>query len=425
MNIIKIYNHNQLNYINKFINNNVSINEKIDKIYNNFNPINFFDAKNQYSIRFFKRNLENNLIYNKIFKNKKKFEDHFTFAKHFEDHYDEMEISSEMMKKYYPDDWHDSLIFYDLNFISYTIIQYLENDCDKLIKMVSKDKMYQINIIYSSKEINIDEINKYIYHIHNILIWLNSYKNKKLIKLDILLCPFKKSFSYKSCDTNKYPYLDWTKNMVDDKISKYNINTGTCIGTHRIALFRIDEMFKVLIHESIHLLELDYNLIRDLNNNLNFFIGRNDYSVLINEAIVEYLAIIFWNYYLVNYNEYINKLDLNKYKTFIHTISREKINSAIMCKKLLNYYNITDMQIFNQYDNGLKQGTNAFSYILIKYILLKNILFIDVNKKNDFINDIKEILSNEINQIANYNYLCKIEPFDTNYSLNLSLYKLV
>jgi hypothetical protein len=73
MNIIKIYNHNQLNYINKFINNNVSINEKIDKIYNNFNPINFFDAKNQYSIRFFKRNLENNLIYNKIFKNKKKF----------------------------------------------------------------------------------------------------------------------------------------------------------------------------------------------------------------------------------------------------------------------------------------------------------------------------------------------------------------
>jgi hypothetical protein len=295
---------------------------------------------------------------------------------------------------------------------------------------VFNEKTYEINIIYSSKEINQDEINKYMFHIHNIIKWLNSYKNKSLIKLDILLCPFKKSFSYNLLDHLKYPWLNWTKNLKDNIIQPYHINTGTCIGTKRIALFRIDEIFKVLIHECIHLLELDYyKHHKILDNNLNFYVGqKDDYPIRMNEAIVEYMAIIFWNYYLVNYNEYSDKKYGDKYKIFVHMLSRERVNSAIMCKKLFDYYNIKDLTIFNQYNN-IKQNTNAFSYILIKYIMLKNILYMDnynsnTSKKNN-ITKIKKMLNNEFNNIGKYDYLLKINLFkEDNHKLRLSLYNL-
>ena len=57
-------------------------------------------------------------------------------------------------------------------------------------------------------------------------------------------------------------------------------------------------------------------------------------------------------------------------KTFIHTISREKINSAIMCKKLLDYYNISDMKIFNSgLRSRLEKVTNNYHKKFIKILL--------------------------------------------------------
>ena len=100
-------------------------------------------------------------------------------------------------------------------------------------------------------------------------------------------------------------------------------------------------------------------------------------------------------------------------------INKELVNSAIMCNKLFKYYDITDLTILNK-SNIIKQYTNAFSYILIKYILLINMVGLFENKSAT---DINVLLKKEFDHIQTYNYLLKL-PVNYNDLLQLSFFHL-
>jgi hypothetical protein len=313
------------------------------------------------------------------------------------------------MLQYYPNEWISTMIYYELSFIPWNILQYFENECDTLYEFSGINCQIKINIIFSSKEHNQDNINNIVNHVYNIIKWItDNYSKNSNVTVNLMLSPFLKTFgNYDELNTYKYDWLNWTANSDINGISPYHINTGVSYHsdkTNTITIFRIDELFKVLIHELLHNLNLDvYEYENYIGKDIKMIIGNS--KILYNEAYVEYIAIIFWNYYV---NNVFNK-DYDKIKLFIKMINNEIVNSAINCKKLFNYYGIDDIYKITKKNNFL-QYTNGFSYVFIKYILLIKLFSVNIDKRSSNIaNNLKKILTEEINQnICNYNYLTKL-----------------
>lgn len=440
MNISKSYNHKILNDNRQIVDFNSFDPNFIYDIYDNLHnhQIFFIDKITNYNVQIFNRDTVHTkqLLYRKIHINK--FKSEYEFAIFHDEINNTVNKCSHLLSEYYPNDWQDCLIYYDLKFVSYLFIQFMENECDKLMK-ISNDK-HNINIMYSSKITNDAKISSIVYHILNIVEWMtNKYRPDHKLTLNIMLSPIKKTY-YNTYDENFYNFYDWacwTKLISDDSIKPININSGVSLnydGNH-IILFREDEIYKVLIHELIHNIGIDMNehvcnnlCEKTINQNVNFNVGNSQsYPIIYNEAYVEYHAILLWNYYLVCYfcNDISNRQFNEKKKLlYLHMITQEIINSAIQCKKLFDYYKITSFDIFKN-ENNIIQYTNAFSYIFIKYLLLINNYRIHTNPdnyiKNAFLYNTS--LQKWIMNMENYNYLFDIIT-TKNSRLNLSLYNL-
>lgn len=280
----------------------------------------------------------------------------------------------------------DTAVFsfiYNIDFVSRAIIQYYELECDIIYTIKSNNiKLY----ITCTKETS---INPYVQNILAITNWLingfNVPKNKK-INIFVMLCPLKKTFDLKKIDLNRYPYLAWTHEIDDNALSPLHINSGVSWGNN-IFVYRTEDFYKVLLHELIHNFHLDlHEYEKKLHNNITFYVGNT--SILINEAYTEYLALIFVNF--------INLLCLNQLteNNFAKAIQNELIHQHKLCKKLFKYYEIKDKSLF-LHKNKLKQSTNAFSYIYIKYIIMKQLPFDIINKDIAALN-INKIIYNDL-----------------------------
>jgi hypothetical protein len=248
----------------------------------------------------------------------------------------------------------------------------------------------------------------------NIFYWLN--KNKKQINLYILLTPFNKSFTYKlnKYYYDKYPWMGWTKYINNNILYPYNINSGLTY-ENNIIIFRYEEIYKVFIHECVHALNIDYHIYEPLlQNNLNIYFGK--YPIIINEAITEYLSLLYYNFFIIQLYNYIKPNFNNLFKLFYIMISNEIINSAILCNNFFKFYKINIISSLNNKNNLLEQKTNAISYIFIKFILLINL--IQINSSHTHINN---ILIQNINNINNFTYLLN-KNFISSNKIKFSLY---
>jgi len=423
---MKIYTHlNQqlLNYNKQYI--NISIDEnKLYNIYKHFDSIHFINISNNFKIKSFDRKITNNLIAYSCYLNNKlinlsaydiKLNDphYLNFIQQYEDN--NIQINNTYLQ-YYPYSWHSSLVFYNKLFLSYLFIQYLELECNKLTKYISNDNLFNIALIYSTKLFTNEHINHIIYNMINIFYWLN--KNKKQINLYILLTPFNKSFTYKlnKYYYDKYPWMGWTKYINNNILYPYNINSGLTY-ENNIIIFRYEEIYKVFIHECMHALNIDYLIYEPLlQNNLNIYFGK--YPIIINEAITEYLSLLYYNFFIIQLYNYIKPNFNNLFKLFYIMISNEIINSAILCNNFFKFYKINIISSLNNKNNLLEQKTNAISYIFIKFILLINL--IQINSSHTHINN---ILIQNINNINNFTYLLN-KNFISSNKIKFSLYKI-
>tara|TARA_Y100000389_G_C17470920_1_gene530684 strand:+ start:10678 stop:11865 length:1188 start_codon:yes stop_codon:yes gene_type:complete len=242
--------------------------------------------------------------------------------------------------------------------------------------------------IYTYK-CNINNSNTTIY----IKFYVSEYskititKQKQMLKKILLVIKF--LFLYKSNNTinNLTIHIHMSKHKKflpknnTDILNQNNVNTAVtyaCAKEGECIIYRKEEWFKVLIHELMHSLCLDfssfnYTLLKKRIHNI-FPVNSTFY---ISETYAELWAVIlnsiFTSYYSTdNYSLFC--------KTINFIIYFEILFSTFQMVKILDYMNIYDYS--NLYQNTskaesfrrfYKENSNVFSYYILKFILLYNI----------------------------------------------------
>lgn len=232
------------------------------------------------------------------------------------------------------------------------------------------DKTITIHFIFEKgyldkkwKEPNIQMMNSYV---DNMLLWLH-VSNKHTTdtcanKLDIYI--------YLTSLEKNIPN---TENMV---ISSNHVNTGvttSCPLNGEIAIYRLEEWFKVFIHESIHTLGLDFSKmdvqVSEDKLRETFYIPT---PILLFEAYTEFWARVI-NALIVSF-----RWSDGEVTSFLLSadflLAYERIHSAFQMNKLLTHMKLeyadlyTDPTLLERY----KEETNAFVYYIITAILMSN-----------------------------------------------------
>ena len=264
----------------------------------------------------------------------------------------------------------------DSKFIDRTVLSYIDqyiNICNSY-KFKIGNTIIKLNFLYlTTSEQTSNNYDKYINNsIKYILHWLYICKllcniNLKNLNIDIYFTPLMK----------KLP------NLKGDIITSANVNSGYSSYKFNesykrdIIIYRHEEWFKVLLHETIHVFDLDFKNINTDDTKLklmnHFKIFNSDYEF--NETYCEFWACIMNNFYYSYYNSNGN---LKKtLLTFEINCQIERYFSLKQMKKVLSHYNIDYNNLFDEnYTNSMKylykENTNVLCYYILKSILMFN-----------------------------------------------------
>ena len=254
---------------------------------------------------------------------------------------------------------------------------------------------------YSKKIDNKFYIDIKIYLEENDLINLDNLRN--YIKLILIWFVFIVNYSNKECYSNISVILyltDFKKILPEssvDVLEPFNVNTGytTRCSQGNITIYRKEEWLKVLIHESMHYLGLDFGVE---NHNLNA-IFPIDTEISLAEAYVEFWARIF-NIYFTSFNLTIDK-SYNEFKMLsMYLMDVEKEFSLNQCDKVLKFMGLSYNDLIGKKDIHLmkrklyKERTNVFSYYILTCILMNDPVKFIIWCKNNNLNMVKMNLEN-------------------------------
>ena len=208
----------------------------------------------------------------------------------------------------------------------------------------------------------LDEYNDYI---KNTLAWL---------KMALLYCSDKKRklkiFFYLTSITKKIPT---TPIQILGCNNCNSAVTTACNTDGEILIFRKEEWFKVLIHETMHVLCLDFSGLSysKLKKQINSIFNINS-EFLISESYSEFWATII-NCLFHSYNLLDDVCDFDGFSLYAEFfICFEKIFSLLQMVKILDYMGLTYPMLYQKQIINLsfKEDTNVFAYYIIKSILL-------------------------------------------------------
>lgn len=219
-----------------------------------------------------------------------------------------------------------------------------------------------------------------ILHWLSIALTLTDIKSLKKLDIDIMFTPFSKKLP----KSNK----EFTNALhVNSGFTQYDVTQKS---RKQIFIYRHEEWFKVLIHETIHALEIDLSSmnIESYNRNVRNSMFLSYRECDINEVYAELWASIF-NVGLFSFYKSSTKEDfMTRYEIYIEM---EKIFSIMQSKKILGVFGIDYSMIHNEeyrrsYMSLYKENTNVCSYYILKSILLLNhksfIIWCDKNNLN-------------------------------------------
>ena len=272
-----------------------------------------------------------------------------------------------------------------------------------IFKLKKQNYYFTINI-YSKSPINIDH---YITNIKTILLLFIHYK----------------PITYKKYNTITIYLTDYEKKLNGINITHYNINSGYTY-KNEIKIYRKEEWFKVFIHESMHLFDLDFNKYGDFYILKKYFPIKS--NILLFELYSEFWARII-NICILSMQQSFSifKNNFNKY------FKMEQLYSALSAKKILELKNLDYKGILKK--NNYKEDTNVFCY----YILVSLLFYYIEDTISFFISHNENILNfNEknVNHFINYiikihrkeewiHYLDNLQSFETP-NINMALYEI-
>ena len=250
------------------------------------------------------------------------------------------------------------------------------------------------------KVIETKTVNKILYYCvlneRKITLTFFTFKNEtnfaiydKYAKQVFMLIAILTHYSSSECSKslNIFIYLTDFKRIIPDNnytiLGAYNVNGGfttTCDKNSEIVVYRKEEWFKVLIHETFHNLGLDFSKM-----NTNQFHSKIkeifpiDSKFNIFESYCEFWARIL-NSAFCSYNVIDNKNDKDAFKIFLDFfIQIERLFSLFQCNKILKFLGISYQNLYEN-DNGshiarenlYKEKTNVFAYYIVTAFLLDN-----------------------------------------------------
>ena len=220
-----------------------------------------------------------------------------------------------------------------------------------------------------------NQLNKFNKLVYKMIMWLKmagSYARSRCsrtLKVNCYMTPHKKVIP-------QSPFTVLSHTHANTAV------TTSCTADGDICLFRKEEIFKVFIHETFHVLGLDFSSMSNtvINNKMKtIFPINSDYNLY--EGYTEFWATtincIFTAYYMSKENNNINDFFL-----FVeYCIMFEQFFSLVQCVKILDFMGLFYRNLYGS-DNLssrarkylYKENTNIFSYYVIKTILLYNFI---------------------------------------------------
>jgi hypothetical protein len=256
---------------------------------------------------------------------------------------------------------------------------------------------------YMSPEIQ-DEIKnmkgtEYQYHFSigsndfSIFLYTNTIDEpiiKKYIKWVYIWLYIAKTYAKTKCSSELKIYLYLTKlkkilPTVGGIIGQEHANTGytmSCKKDNEINIFRQEEWFKVLIHESFHAFGLDFSELDNTPHDgsdhiLKLFPVVSDVNLF--ETYCEMWAELLNVMFIVYFNstsDFYKNIDslIHEVENRIHN---ERLYSLFQCAKVLYHYKLDYKELYeksdiaqNKRERKYKEDTNVLSYYIIKSILM-------------------------------------------------------
>jgi hypothetical protein len=226
---------------------------------------------------------------------------------------------------------------------------------------------------------------------------LNEEAVKKYIKWVYIWLYIAKTYAKTKCSSELkiYLYLTKLKKTLPTNgsiIGQEHANTGytmSCKKNNEINIFREEEWFKVLIHESFHAFGLDFSELDNTpydgsEDTLKLFPLASDVNLFETycEMWAELLNVMFIVYFnqtksTIHFYENIHQLIIE----MENRIHNERLYSLYQCAKVLYHYKLDYKELYEKSPDAqkerrlkYKEGTNVLSYYIIKSIFM---FFID------------------------------------------------
>lgn len=259
----------------------------------------------------------------------------------------------------------NKLILLNNNFISNEIKESVKLDFNNcyIISFNYKNVVIKLNLVYDKIPPDSYLINSLVARI-SFLLKLTSLNHeiKEILNITIFLTKFQKKFS--------------NENSI---IGINNVNSGCTIKMDNflgeIIIWRIEECEKVLIHELIHALGLDFHEQTPsvLNKIYNTYDISSKKYINLFEVYTETWAVIF--------NTYNNSYNLGNKQFLKDYYWWESYYSIVQSVKILKYFGYSKFDECQFYCSTtfkiktlkFKQGTSVLSYYIFKSLLLYNI----------------------------------------------------
>jgi len=191
--------------------------------------------------------------------------------------------------------------------------------------------------------------------------------------------------------------------MACNRIEKGGVEIEGGTSTNTIIIYRMEEWFKVLIHESFHSMGLDFSgrspTIWEYNENVErafhrFFPAFRSEEIRVYECYTEAWAEILYVLYLTNSIE-----------GFQRAFQRERIHSFSQSRKILQHYGRTYEGFLvgdTNANTGYTEETPVFSYFILKSILFyywkEFIEWTDVNNGGSLCFSVSSVSSSSFSQ---------------------------
>ena len=290
---------------------------------------------------------------------------------------------------------------YSNMFMPLRIIQWIEESATEL-SIITFNNI----TIYLISDIKTDNL---VTHIVTIVKWLLMISNKNNKKLDLYL--------FLSDIIKEIPHKC---NKKECSLKRENINSGTSYNNNWIHIYRKEELFKVLIHELIHYLEIDINNYAYIIDGLcsHILMHKASKPILVNEAYTEFLAIYLHTLYISKNISHYSKKSLEE--IFFELLLNEEKFTLYQINKIFKISGLEDISYFRK-SNDFIQYTNVISYFILKYIFLINSkYFIKTYKTKKITLKLTEKIIKGFFKLK----IPKIDVLNNDTSLRMSLYEL-